>query len=372
MAGNTAIDDGTFNSDFALARYNADGSLDAGFGVAGRVTNNFELGHSSPRGVVVQVDGKIVTAGSTYAGHRTGWDFVLVRYNPDGSLDADFGHDGIITTDFGLEDDNTGGLAIQRDGKIVIAGGAEVEGIERFALARYLHDGSPDPAFGNGGTVTTAFTGSSAAGSAITIQSDGKIVVAGNSSGFALARYNPDGSLDTGFGSSGTVTITLGSGSFSGAYDMALQSDGKIVVAGTHSLNFALARFNRDGSLDRTFGRDGTLITDFGGNDWCTGLAIQADGKLVAAGDTENGWDFALARYDPDGSLDPAFGMGGMVTTDLGSPVRGGDVAIQPGGKILVAGFVWPPSAKGEGTSRLSDIKLMGLRMRLSVTVASW
>ena len=231
----------------------------------------------------------------------------------------------------------------------MVAGGAEVEGIERFALARYLHDGSPDPAFGNGGTVTTAFTGSSAAGSAITIQSDGKIIVAGNSSGFALARYNPDGSLDTGFGSSGTVTITLGSGSFSGAYDMALQSDGKIVVAGTHSLNFALARFNRDGSLDRTFGRDGTLITDFGGNDWCTGLAIQADGKLVAAGDTENGWDFALARYDPDGSLDPAFGMGGMVTTDLGSPVRGGDVAIQPGGKILIAGFVWPPLGEGGG-----------------------
>lgn len=338
----------TLNVDFALARYNVDGSPDAGFGVAGRVTSNFELGHSTPYDVAMQPDDKIIVAGKTYNGSETGWDFALVRYRPDGSVDPGFGRNGVVTMDFSRGDDSIAGLVIQPDGKIVAAGSARIGDDYRFALVRYLRDGALDPAFGSGG-VTTAFSGGSASGSAVAIQPDGKIVVAGNASGFALARYNPNGSLDSGFGSSGTVTITLGSDPFGRASDIALQPDGKIVLAGTDRLDFALARFNPDGSLDPTFGDGGTRITDIGGNDRCNGLAILADGKLVAAGDAENSGGFALARYDPDGSLDPAFGTGGIVTTNLGSGALSSDAAIQPGGKILVSGYLAPPLGIGGG-----------------------
>jgi uncharacterized delta-60 repeat protein len=198
--------------------------------------------------------------------------------------------------------------------------------------------GALDPTFGTGGEVTTDFGGSDSA-EAVGIQSDGKIVTAGSTfSGglqhFVLARYNADGNLDSSFGSGGKVTTDFGG--FDAASALVIQPDGRIVAAGRGSGDFALARYNADGSLDPTFGSGGKVTTDFGGSDDAFGVALQADGKIVAAG--QGGSDFGLARYNADGSLDPTFGSGSRVTTDLGGFEDAIAVALQNDGKIVITG----------------------------------
>jgi uncharacterized delta-60 repeat protein len=190
---------------------------------------------------------------------------------------------------------------------------------------------------------------------AVAIQADGKIVAAGQtapgglSCQFALARYNTDGSLDPSFGPDGTVMTDFGGGfaAFAQARGIAIQVDGKIVAAGVGgpSSDFALARYNTDGSLDPSFGPGGTVTTDFGGFDGANAVAIQADGKIVAAGIGGFLSTFALTRYNTDGSLDPSFGTGGQVTTQftgLNSESAMG-LAIQTNGKIVAAGFAFFP-----------------------------
>src|SRR5262249_1411043 len=250
--------------DFALARYNADGSLDPGFGAGGKLTSDFFGNYDQANGVVIQPDGKILAAGSTgHTASSSSFDFALARYNPDGSPDAAFGSSGKQTTDFFGNQDAAFGIVIQADGKIVLAG--------------YAHHGDD---------VST--------------------------SDFALARYNPDGTLDQGFGSSGKLATDF-FGSDDVAYRIALQPDGKLVVAvlafnpGAKSDDFALARYNADGSLDQSFGSGGKQTTDFlGGFDYAAGLGIQQDGKIVLGGVAGHGssstYDFALARYNQDGS----------------------------------------------------------------------
>jgi uncharacterized delta-60 repeat protein/uncharacterized repeat protein (TIGR01451 family) len=334
---------GTFSfpsGDFALARYNADGSLDPSFGSGGKVTTDFG-GFDAASAAVIQPDGRIVAAGRSGSG-----DFALARYNTDGSLDTTFGNGGKLTTDFGGFD-AAFGVALQADGKIVAAGQGGPGG--GFALARYNTDGSLDPSFGSGGEVTTHFTSGFEVVIAVAIQLDGKIVVtgqtfAGGFQQFALARYNTDGSLDTSFASGGIVATNFGFDSaFGGA--LAIQPDGKIVAAGRAGTDFLLARYNGDGSLDATFGSGGIVTTDFGGTvfDAAFGVALQSNGKIVAAGGTFNGFvgpsaDFALARYNPDGSLDASFGSGGQVTTDFGGFDVARSVALQADGKIVAAG----------------------------------
>jgi uncharacterized delta-60 repeat protein len=322
--------------DFALARYNVDGSLDATFGGGGRVTTDFG-GSDAASAVTIQSDGKIVAAG-----RGGGGDFALARYNVDGSLDATFGSGGRVTTNFGGFDSALG-VALQADGKIVAAGGGG-SGSD-FALARYNADGSLDVSFGSGGTVTTNVTAFEAA-TAAAVQSDGKIVTTGStfSSGFqqfALIRYNADGSLDTGFGAGGIITTDFGLGSgFGGA--LAVQEDGKIVAAGRAGTDFLVARYNADGSPDASFGSGGNVTTDFGGTlfDAAFGVDLQSNGKIVAAGTPFGGPspDFALARYNADGSLDASFGNGGTVTTDFGGFDVAFGVRLQADGKIVAAG----------------------------------
>src|SRR5215471_5387552 len=261
----------------------------------------------------------------------------------DGDLDTTFGSGGIVITDFGGDDVATS-VALQSDGKIVAAGRTLVGGVSSFALGRYNSDGSLDTTFGTGGKVTTDSLGDAFA---LSIRSDGKIVVAGgrtqSPSNFALARYNSDGSLDSTFGSGGKVERTDFSGLF---VALVLQPDGKIVVAGGKNGDFVLVRYNGDGSLDTTFGSGGTLTTDFSGrDDEAYALAIQSDGKIVAAGRTTTTSgsvmsDFALARYNSDGSLDASFGTGGKVTTAFPSPFPGAaySMALEPDGKIVAAG----------------------------------
>ncbi|MEV6050381.1 calcium-binding protein [Streptomyces sp. NPDC052107] len=353
-------DAGGGDFDFALARYNLDGSLDTTFGTGGKVTTNFG-GVDGARGVAVQTDGKIVVAGFSNT------DFAVARYNTDGSLDTTFNGTGAVTTDFGGGEDVAFGVALQADGKIVAAGSTNAFGGLDFALARYNLDGSLDTTFGTGGKVVTDFgTGDNDIANGVVVQTDGKIVAAGSGvSGstldFALARYNTDGSLDTTFGTGGLVTTDFG-GDNDQALGVALQNDGKIVAAGFTNAggtnDFALARYNTDGSLDTTFGTGGKVITDFGGTiDEAFGVAVQTDGKIVAAGITNAGgtFDFALARYNTNGSLDTTFGTGGKVTTNFGGSDVARGVTLQTDGKIVAAG-----SSNAGGTTDFALARYLG------------
>jgi uncharacterized delta-60 repeat protein len=334
---------GWSGGNFALARYNPDGSLDTTFSGDGKVTTNFGFS-AQGYSVAVQGDGRILVAG------QSGGNFALARYNPDGSLDTTFDGDGQLTTDFGYSDYGYS-VAVQTDGKILMAGySGSYPFSYDFALARYNADGSLDTTFSGDGKVTTDFgAGVDDQGYSTALQADGKILVAGYSGNypnqdFALVRYNSDGSLDTTFSGDGKVTTDFGSSSDI-VRSIVVQANGKILVAGysgtPFDYNFALARYNPNGSLDTTFSGDGKVTTDFGGNDAGFSVTLQADGKILVAGaSTINGnSDFALARYNPDGSLDTSFSDDGKVTTAIGSGYDYGySVTVQADGKILIVG----------------------------------
>jgi len=327
---------------FALARYNPDGTLDSSFGSGGKVTTDFGGGFSRSEDVALQPDGKILAAGVMFTGDFTS-DFALARYNPNGTLDSSFGSGGKVTTDFGSGRSFANAVALQPDGKIVAAGATLVSGVgNEWSLARYNGDGSLDSSFGTGGLVITNI---SLEVLDLALQPDGKIVGAGRDGNFALARYNPDGSLDSSFGLGGKVSTDWGGDD--AIFSVALQPDGKIVAAGdslTSRADFVLARYSPGGSLDSSFGAGGKVTTDFGGvGGRANAVILQPDGKIVAAGLSAyatNPAAFALARYNTDGSLDSSFGTGGKVTTSFGGLY--GDLAnalvLQPDGKIVAAG----------------------------------
>ena len=261
------------------------GDLDPTFGTGGLVITSFP-GRGVATAVAVQADGKIVGAGATNGlGNAL---FAVSRFNEDGSLDGAFGTGGEVTTSFGGTNDEALGVALQGDGKIVAVGFTNAGGAYRFALARYNGDGRLDGTFGTAGQVTTSFGGTFDVAGPVALQDDGKIVAAGVAGGvFALARYD-DGSLDPTFGTAGEVTTSFG-GAWDAAPSVALQRDGKVVAAGDTTngvggAQFALARYNGDGSLDRSFGTSGKVTTSFAGNDLANAVAVQGDGKIVAAG----------------------------------------------------------------------------------------
>jgi uncharacterized delta-60 repeat protein len=291
---------------FALARYNPDGSPDPSFGAGGKVTTAIQSDDEA-YAVALEPNGKIVVGGES-SDYLTR-EFALVRYNPDGSLDTGFGAGGKVTTPIG-SGGGARGLALQPDGEIVVVGYCGVGSQSAFAVARYNGNGTLDPSFGTGGKVTTAIGSTDDEASAIALQPDGEIVAAGYSDNglhkvFALVRYDRDGSLDPSFGSGGTVTTKIGPGG-ARITGVALQPDGKIVAAGwdddlTSHGTFMLARYNPDGSLDPGFGTAGEAATavESGDSGALGGLALQPDGRIVAAGYTFNGPDteFALVRY---------------------------------------------------------------------------
>ena len=355
--------------DFALVRYNRDGSLDPSFGDGGIVLTDLGSAIEGAFDVATQPDGKIVATGHSTAGGS--FDFALVRYNRDGSLDASFGNGGIVLSDLGASsDDSANAVAIQANGKLVVAGASNAGGRSDFALVRYDRDGSLDPSFGNGGIVLTRI-GSGSFANDVAPQPDGKIVAAGTAGSLvndtvsliAVARYDGDGSLDENFGSGGIVLTLLVVGSdleFEGAIAIALQPNGKIVAAGVrgtgrHSASLVV-RYNKDGSLDSSFGNNGGIIGTLGFESRANGVAVQANGKVVIAGRSDVFVDnfpleygfhtgFTLARFNGDGSLDQSFGSGGIVFTDLFTVLGLGccfdvanDVALQPDGSIVAAG----------------------------------
>ncbi|MBS1794329.1 MAG: VCBS repeat-containing protein [Acidobacteria bacterium] len=245
---------------------------------------------------------------------------------------------------------NTKSVAIQPDGKILIGGSSRASGgvTDISTLVRYNSNGSLDTTFGINGTVSTSFENANGEINKIVVQPDGKIVAVGslNFAGpFIIFRYNSDGSLDTGFDTDGIVSSTL----CGGGTDLAIQTDGKIVITcldqTTIGLSkFNLLRFNSSGTIDSTFGTNGKVSSDLTSNDdVASSLAIQPDGKIVAVGASRFQYDFSIVRYNSDGSLDPTFGSAGVVLTRISTGTAGyggaSSVAVQDDGKIVVGGY---------------------------------
>jgi uncharacterized delta-60 repeat protein len=361
VVGQTYKNNDYSNEDFAVARYNTDGTLDTTFGRGGKVRTDFPGLAAVPSSVVIQPDGKIVVAGGAFPLFTFAGDFKIVRYNPNGSLDRSFGSGGIVTTTFPAGS-YAFDVALQADGKIIAVGTVFTafdpgeQSNTDFALARYNADGTPDATFGNGGQVSTDFDGFEDDAFSVLIQPDGKIVAVGSANDpasfydFAAVRYLSNGTIDTTFGVTGRVQTDFGDQNFDRARSAALQPDGRIVAAGFAISqnggvqNFAVARYTSNGILDTTFSGDGKTQIDFG--NCCqsaTKVLLQSDGKIITVGGS-NGEssedDFLLARLNPRGSLDPTFGVSGQVRTSFGDLNGGANgAAFQSDGKIVAVGF---------------------------------
>ncbi|MBV9960492.1 MAG: FG-GAP repeat protein [Acidobacteria bacterium] len=340
--------------DFGIARYNSDGSLDTTFGTGGKVATNISL-YDYAYGVALQPDGKIVVVGSTVAFDGVGQiDFAIARYNSNGTLDSTFGNGGKVIIDFFTADDIAKEVVIQPDNKMVVGGEVRFShpsvGDSDFGLVRLNSDGSLDTTFDGDGKVTThipsglGWTNDSLAALALT--PDGKIVAAGASvDKFSMARYNPNGSLDTTFDTDGMLYSNFaGADNQTAPRAMVFQPDGKIITTGLINApaydTLALARFNTDGTLDTTFDGDGIATAIPPGNQPAniTDIALTAEGKIVLSG--YNNWvGFTAVRYLPNGSLDTAFGERGRFFTHLTNAFpRALASAVQADGKILLAG----------------------------------
>ncbi len=345
---------------FALARYTANGSLDTTFHTDGKLSTLIGGGADEINAVALQADNKIIAAGFTFGTNNIrNKDFALTRYNSDGTLDTTFGNNGKVTTAIGSTASNghdiINDISIQSVDEKIVAAGSYRNGSngDDFVLARYTVNGTLDTSFGTGGLVKTTINTNDETINALVLQPDGKIVAAGtsfttgtapNHHDFTLARYNTNGTLDTSFGASGIQKTPIDNGSFAEA--VVLQSDGKIVVAGSSESNtgfdFALARYNLDGTIDTSFGIDGIVRTPVStGHDFANAIKIQSDGMIVVSGTSFSGASpeqFAVVRYNSDGSLDSSFGTGGMVTTAIANGAQPFALVIQDG-KIVLGGF---------------------------------
>lgn len=392
------------NIDFCLIRYLPDGSLDTSFGTDGIVITNFPGGRPEDftgdgiQDLVLQPDGKILAVGFTVISDNLpisqdppsgDINFALARYHPDGSLDSSFGNQGLVTLDFSSRnvEDSIHGVALLPDGRILVAGNVDRSATneEDFALARFLPNGALDPSFGNAGRVQTDLRGGSHdQAQEIALQPDGRILVGGRSGvpamlaseDFVVLRYNADGTPDNNFGNGGMALAnffpapaTGGDPSEDAAFDLALQPDGKIVLAGTAAIislpasQIAVARFQADGTPDSSFGTDGLVTSGF--EDILSGslasgssLLLMASGDLIVGGGAGRiqptlDVDFALARYSADGSLNGNFGRGGKVVSsfpEIGNGIDSiNDLALQADGKIVALGLT-PIAVDGNRT----------------------
>lgn len=342
------------NFDFALTRFTANGQPDASFGSNGKVVTPLTAGPDRAQALAIQADGKIVLAGFVQGAGE--WDFAVARYLADGSLDTGFGFNGIQTTDFGGTEDYAYALGLQPDGKIVIGGYTTTLGSSAgdFALARYTTEGVLDSSFGVAGKAVYGALSSNDRISALLIQPEGKIVATGWSDAldpgnsfntFAVLRCLPDGALDTSFGAGG-VTITSFGAAFNLAYTIALQADGKILVGGSSNNgsynNIALARYLEDGTLDSDFNGSGIFIASLASRSEASAIALQPDGKIVVGGTygLYPAEDCALIRISPDGTPDEGFAADGLLKTDIAFSDDGiYALALQPDGKIVAGGF---------------------------------
>jgi uncharacterized delta-60 repeat protein len=341
------------DDDFALVRVNPSGGVEVR-------TTDMNGGDETALGVTrMGTAGTVVATGFTRLDAGGGQHFAIARYTPALQPDLTFNGTGSGSVDFGSSSVSTG-VAIDSQSNIVAVGTSSAGGGEDdFALARLdPEDGVPDPLFSQDGKQITDLGGADQV-NAVAIDTSGRTVVAGSAgpafeTDVAVARYRAlDGSLDDpGFGPDGWRRTDFGGGIEAGT-GVAIQPDGKVVVAGTDLSDFLLARYNTDGTLDSTFSGDGKLKTDFAGDsDRATGVAVQPDGRIVVGGFTFTGGaaahDFAVARYNPNGSLDTSFSGDGKQALDLGSNDVAEGVALQSDGKIVLAGYQEPDALNGK------------------------
>lgn len=348
---------GTYS--FLLIRYNEDGSLDDTFGEGGITTTSLGVGEAICNAIQLQADGKILAIGIYILEEGGPANIALARYNTDGTLDLSYGTDGIVITNSEDSEVFDGGMRgrVQADGKLVVLG-FKYEEILEFLLLRYNTDGTLDNTFGDEGIVTPIIGDYSdeSEGLNLILDADENILVASSAYGsgeshtnFSIVKYDTDGALDLTFGMDGQVltNIKTTDGVSSNDYgaDIAFQSDGKIIVAGMiyeEEGAFALARYSATGVLDESFGVDGVMYTEMSAWAECTGLSIQANDKIVIAGYAsfeEYNKDFVLMRYTANGDLDPTFGTDGMAVAGLSpNDDYAYGVTIIDNEKILVVG----------------------------------
>lgn len=331
---------------FALPAWAAAGDLDPSFSGDGTKTVDFAGRFEFANAVAVQPNGRIVIAGDV---HREE-DIGLARLTPRGHLDRTFGGDGTTVSDAGGAEGAVD-VALTQDGRIVVAAGGPAQDRPGFIAGRYRDDGSLDASFGGDGLVEVApKAGSSAA--AVAVQSDGKVVEAGtiraggeNNPDFGIVRFQRDGDLDSGFGRAGVKLVDFGKGGAQ-AEDVEVLRDGSILVVGSAfrggARQFAFAKLEPDGSLDKTFSADGRLAIDVGpGDDAASALDVLADERIVAAGcaTCESPSDVAIARLRPDGSRDLTFSGDGLRVLDpTHDDEAASDVVVQRDGRIVIAG----------------------------------
>lgn len=335
--------------DAAVVRYNADGTLDASFGTGGKVTYVASLNYyETLKAVFTGSDGKITAVGYYFSPSFT-FEIFLLRLNSDGSLDATFGTNGFLTVSISTGSDQANAALIQPDDKIVITGNYDNNGnIDAFVL-RLNYDGTVDATFGGGdGVVSLAAGSGSDYSNAIALQADGKIVIAGktfssSNSDFLVARLLSDGTPDNTFSSDGIATMNI-NGNDSG-FAVAVQSDGAIVVCGEafdgSSFNVGVARFTAAGAADNTFSGDGKLSTAVGGSyDGGYAVGIHENGKIIVGGlyAASTSDDMMLIRYLSNGSLDASFGSNGIAKFNLGFNEAIYALHIKATGRVLVAG----------------------------------
>jgi uncharacterized delta-60 repeat protein len=357
----------------AVARYNADGTLDSSFGNSGTLLVPVGSARSYARNIAIQPDGKIVIGAYTYDDIAS--DFAVVRLNGDGSLDNSFGTEGITIVDNGSHE-VVDAMTILNDGKILLAG----YNYDNFLAARFNTDGTLDTSFGTNGWATTVFDSSYSQVKDATSQNDGKILLSGFASDIstgrhkiAVARFNTDGTIDNTFGTSGQVSFNIGSFDDYGA-GVAVQTDGKIMIGGYTILDsnfseydFAAVRLNSDGTFDDSYGTNGIVVTSVidNGRNYAEQMLLQPDDKIVLmgfVGSGSNDDDMGMVRFDTEGNLDTTFGAGGKVITDVGGRYDYGKaIAIQPDNKIILAGYSYTNTGVAEIVVARYDNFILGV-----------
>jgi uncharacterized delta-60 repeat protein len=354
VAGDTVAS--ATNSNIALARYTAPGALDTTFNLTGRRVVNLG-GNDQGMALAIQAaTGKVIVVGQKCAASWDPCDAAVLRLNSNGSLDTTFHGTGWRTDDFGGGNNGSLAVALQSGGRIVAAGSMfnKATGNSDFSILRYTVGGTLDTTFSGDGKQSVSFgAGRWDVARAIAVQPDGKIVVAGRSCAgsnagcnFAIARLNSSGALDSTFNATGRQITDFGASET--AFGLALQADGKIVLAGVKDTGatsyFALARYNTNGSLDKTFAGTGKRLTNFSGDgspDYATAVRVRSDGRIVVCGDVFDGADsnFALLRYTGTGALDASFSGDGKTTVDFGQDDHCLALAFQGDGKYVLAGY---------------------------------
>jgi uncharacterized delta-60 repeat protein len=348
---------GFASGDFTVARHTADGAPDPGFGGGdGRVETGFGANERATS-VAIQPDGRIVVAGITEAGPSPP-NFALARYLPNGMLDLAFDGDGLLFTDFGSEE-GASDVEIGPAGTIVAAGQSVTgPGAANMAFARYTAAGAPDNSFSGDGLATIDFGGNDLV-TDTELQPDGRIVGAGATSTggsfeIAVARVTAAGAPDLSFSGDGRQTTSLGDLALGNA--VALQPDGRIVVAGDTALgndgDYALLRYEPGGALDQSFGAGGIATGALGATEGSSDVEIQTDGKIVA----QAGNSFGVARFVASGAPDPGFGVGGRAPVDFGDGSLATALALQPDGRIVLAGF----TDAGANPDNLGLVRVLG------------